>query len=101
MPRNRQLAFNLKERDTILDHFETIRIDLLKRAKEIAIQIAERNGSVTSPQVVQALEFEKAPGLEHVDKRFMGGVFRGGWERIGFRSEGSHGQAVSVWKPLK
>jgi hypothetical protein len=65
-------------------------------ARAIAKEIHDRQGAVTSPQVIAEL---RRRGFEpdEEDKRFMGAVFRAGWKRIGYEPSGSHCRPVSVW----
>lgn len=73
---------------------------LIEGAKQIALDIAFQFGTVTSTKVLDTLKDD--PDLRHlldgVDPRFMGAVFRKGWERVGFDNSGSHKRPVTVWK---
>ena len=85
-------------RDAALDLLRRYRAGLIRRGREIALQIAAEKGEVTSTDVLCRLEDEDAPGLHEVDHRFMGAVFARGWIRVGFTPQGSHCRPVSVWK---
>lgn len=87
----------IARKEQALNTFEVTRKSLIQRGKEIANELYAKNGSVTSPQVVDRLEKENFPGINQVDRRFMGAVFRKGWERVGFVAEGSHSQPISKW----
>lgn len=93
-----RFAREKKKRDAALDLLQEYRAGLIARAKEIAFSLASRNGKVTSPEVVAVLREEKFKGINQVDMRFMGCVFRSGWKRIGFTPRGSHCQPISVWE---
>lgn len=100
----KDMKIEAKKRDQALDLFEQHRADLLEYAKVVAVRLAMNNGTVTSPEVVDELyESGWAYILDHIDHRFMGGVFRSGtgWERVGFKNLGSHKQPISVWKLKK
>jgi len=88
-----------EKRDEALALLETTRANLIAAAKIIATRIARQNGRVTSPEVLKLLRESPAwAGLvAEVDPRFMGPVFRKGWTRIGYSSEGSHNRPVAVW----
>ncbi len=91
------------KRDRALDLLEKTRSDLIEQGKIIAMEIWKRKGSVTSPEVRRELFKRKADGVEEVDGRFMGAVFRKnlGWIRTGFVSQGSHAQPISIWSRVK
>lgn len=86
-----------RKRDEVLDALEVSRSDLIDAAKAIAIELAIRNGTVNSSQVLHEL---KTRGIYDgkADPRFMGGCFRKGWTRVGFETAGSHRRPISVWK---
>ena len=88
-------------RDRALALLAEYRGALIAIARNLALRIARANGTVTSPQVLEAL---KAAGyghlLDEVDPRFMGVVFRRGWQRVGWlekESRASHARPVTVW----
>lgn len=85
----------LEEKEKVLNQLAESRRELISRAKEIALEICEREGTVSSPQVLAVLREENP---FDVDPRFMGAVFRKGWLRVGWTTAGSHGRPVSVWK---
>lgn len=85
------------QRDQILDALQTKRASLIAAAKEIAMEIAAQKGTVTGPQVFAVMS-ERNFDLSG-SRRWMGCVFRGnGWLRAGLANEGSHAQAISVWR---
>lgn len=85
----------LEKKEEVLNQLAESRRELITRAKEIALEIYEREGTVSSPQVLAVLREENP---FDVDPRFMGAVFRKGWLRVGWTTAGSHGRPVSVWK---
>jgi hypothetical protein len=87
------------KKERALDAVEISSKDLVDLAKQIADDIAEKNGTVTSPQVL-ARVIAICPNLQGRDPRFMGAVFRKGWERVGFENAGSHSRPVSIWRKL-
>lgn len=89
----------LMERDDALNLIERNRALLVQEGKRIAEEIARRTGSVTSNRVFQEL-VNRGYGelLEAVDRRFMGAVFRKGFERVGYINQGSHGRPQSIWR---
>lgn len=99
--KDKQLEFNFskekRKRDDALDLLALYRRQLIGRAKEIALDFVKKNGTVTAPQIVRQLKSEHAVGINQVDLRFMGCVFRKGWIRRGFINQGSHCQPISVW----
>ena len=97
MSKQIEIDFEAKGRDDALELLEQHRSELIGRAKEIAFDLATRNGTVTSPEVVKILKSEDAPQIHEVDLRFMGCVFRKGWTRVKFANKGSHKQPISVW----
>ena len=89
----------IKHRDHALSLLEQHRADLIQRGRQIALELCRRNGSVTSPEVLDQLRAEMPDKVDEVDPRFMGPVFSGdGWERSGYVPQGSHARPVSVWK---
>lgn len=70
------------------------------RAFELAKKIATESGTVTGARVLRAMRDESFPGLDEIDPRFMGQVFKGKeFEKSGYSvEEGSHGRPVTVWK---
>lgn len=94
----RNRLMEMRGRDAALDLFETFRPQLLAEARTIALQFAKEKGRVTSSEVIERMVAKFPQAMASVDHRFMGGVFRGGWERIGFEPSGSHCRPVSVWK---
>jgi len=90
-------------RDRALDQLEAARADLVPAARAIAVELGAGGASVTSPQVLVELR-KRGWGaeLDAVDLRFMGAVFRAGWERVGWvtgkASPGSHARPVAVWR---
>lgn len=88
-------------RDEVLDQLELWRAPLITVAKIVACELEQKNGRVTSPEVIRELKLRGYEAqLEEVDKRFMGAVFRktDNWERVGWEPIGSHARPVSVWK---
>ena len=91
-----------EKRDAALDLLAEKRADLVRLARSTAMEIASANGSVTSPEVIEALR-QKGHGrtLDLVDRRFMGVVFRAGWRAVGRKADGSHARTVPVWEPVQ
>jgi hypothetical protein len=87
-----------EKRDRILNRLARTRSRLVSQAYKIALQLARQNGRVSAPEVLRIMRKRKYRGLKNIDPRFMGVVFRTGWERIGLAWHGSHGQAVTVWQ---
>jgi len=79
-------------------------VRLVDLAREVAMQLAARDGQVTSSDVLTILRRRGyGPVLDQTDTRFMGAVFRGQeWERVGYLSgtdsPGSHSRPVAVWR---
>lgn len=86
-----------EKRDAALAVLSATRASIIKRARSIAIQIARAEGEVHSSQVIQILR-DEGFDPDRFDKRFMGVVFQRGWERVGYRNEGSHARPISVWR---
>lgn len=79
--------------------FEEHKGDLVAIAREIALELHAVRGKVSSPEVLEVMrERGMQKQLANADARFMGCVFRKGWERIGMQNTGSHRRPVSVWK---
>jgi hypothetical protein len=86
-------------RDKALDLLEDHRGSLIDAAKSIAVSLARKNGKVTSTEVLEEMRNSwLKDAVSSVDRRFMGAVFRAGWERVGFTNSGSHRRPVSVWR---
>jgi hypothetical protein len=87
-------------RDAALNLLEDKRAELIACAMQIAQEIAQQLGTVTSPAVLVRLQAECPEAVAGVDRRFMGAVFRRsrGWTRVGWAAQGSHSRPVSVWK---
>lgn len=103
MSRSAQLSLfdkrgETRKKERALNLLEIYRRDLIDRAKTIADELASEHGEITAPMIVRVLIEEKAPGINKVDRRFMGCVFRKGWVRTGFVTEGSHRQPISKWR---
>jgi hypothetical protein len=87
-----------RARDSALDLIEAHRADLVGLSRFVAVELCQRNGSVTGPDVFAELhERGLSELLKHKDPRFMGAVFRKGWIRIGQTNSGSHRRPVSIW----
>ncbi len=88
-----------QKRDIVLDASEETRARLLKEARAVARSLAAMKGRVTSVEVLNEM---RALGwgaeIDRVDPRFMGAVFRRGWERIGWECTGSHARPVAIWR---
>lgn len=101
---SKQLEFNFiaqsRKRDAALHLFEEHRQNIIQVARVVAHNIANKKGRVTSPEVVREM-LEMGYNFDGIDMRFMGGVFRKYWERIGFENKGSHCQPISIWKLKK
>lgn len=94
------LFYEAMARDDALALFEEYRRALIDTAFDIAVDIAKKQGNVTSPQVLAVLRNHPTLGnvVRAVDRRFMGAVFRRKcWERIGWTATGSHLRPVAVW----
>lgn len=92
-----------RARDHALGTLEATRADLLAKARTIAWALAGTDGTVTSPDVVAEMRQQGyGAELDAVDLRFLGAVFRCGWERAGWvtgrASPGSHARPVAVWR---
>jgi hypothetical protein len=88
-----------EKRDAVLDHLASLRADLVRLAREAALRLAHANGSVTSSDVLRELRATgHGPAIDSVDRRFMGVVFRDGWERTGWVPDGSHSRPIAVWR---
>lgn len=86
-------------RDEALDLLEQTRGELIDAARQVALRIAKEQGVVSSTEVFSELETTALKAkMDQVDPRWMGAVFRKGWERVGFESTGSHRRPVSVWR---
>lgn len=89
-----------KLRDEALDNLEEHRTELIAIGRKIAIQMATLHGRTCGPQVMNEMRKRNVPGIDQVDPRFMGAIFRGGvgWKRVGYEPIGSHGGTVSIWE---
>ncbi len=97
-----QASFDFDRRDEALDLLAKYRTELVEAARAFALHLAHEHGRVTSPQVIRAMrDAGWGSRLDQVDARFMGAVFRKGWERIGYEPGGSHARPVSIWKRIK
>lgn len=93
----------MSELTEILDTLEGCRAEIIREAKSCAEEFAKKFGRVTSPEVLSFLKvqpFFQRYGIDDVDPRFMGCVFRDRkkWKRIGYENSGSHHRPVSIWK---
>lgn len=71
--------------------------ELVLVAKEVAQELAHKNGAVSSTDVLDELRARNYD-VDAVEKRFMGAVFRKGFYRDGYENTGSHHRPVSVWR---
>jgi len=85
------------KRDAVLDDLMIKRKELIQIATQTAHEIADTGMEVTSPMVLQLMR-ERGVDLGNIDARFMGVVFRRGWNRVGFVPHGSHSQPISLWR---
>lgn len=91
-----------EKRDEALRNLEDHRAWLIATARQIAVEIAQAQGTVTSPEVARVLQ-ERWPGcLSGVDTRFLGAVFRTSqgdcpFTPVGWTNTGSHARPVRVW----
>jgi hypothetical protein len=69
---------------------------LVLAGRRIAIELANRDGSVTSTKVLAEMRV-RGYEVDSAEKRFMGAVFRKGWTRIGYEPTGSHNRPMSIW----
>ncbi len=87
-----------EKRDSALDLLERTRADLIALARATAREMGQRGDALTSVGLIKEL---RARGhghmLDSVDNRALGCVFRGGWEKIGYESVGSHARPCAVW----
>jgi len=87
-----------KARDAALDLLEERRAELIAVGRNIALELAQRDGSTCSPRVLREM---RARGYE-VEKRPMwaGCFFRGkNWRKTGtVVHEGSHKRPASMWE---
>lgn len=70
--------------------------NLVEVAKRYALALAQKNGRVSSTDVLEAMR-QAGYEVDKAEKRFMGAVFRKDWKRIGYENSGSHNRPVSVW----
>ena len=98
-PPTRAARSQEEQRDAALDMLAKKRAEVVAIARAVAEEIAAREGTVTSPQVLAEM---RARGhgdlLDAVDRRFMGVVFRLGWVASGHAQTGSHKRSVPVWR---
>jgi hypothetical protein len=87
-----------QKKDEALNSLARTREQLITEAKAVAREIALTQGKVTSTEVLDVLRKSGLNGLNEVDPRFMGVVFREGWVKTGYVNNGSHRRPVSVWK---
>ena len=88
-----------QKRDAILDTLQETRTRLIKEARATARSLAAMKGRVTSVEVLSEMRvLGWGAEIDRVDPRFMGAVFRSGWERIGWECTGSHGRTVAIWR---
>ncbi len=90
-----------QKRDRALDLLEQTKGNLIVIAKQIADELADKNGTTSGPEVMAVMKIRLKDNKEfqNSDPRFMGAVFRTSrWERAGHRSIGSHRQLVSIWR---
>ena len=89
------------ERDAALKAITAKNRDLIDKARDTALKLCKRLGSVTSTQVFEEMMKtgpEVKEAIKASDKRWMGAVFRAKtWSRAGWSAGGSHGRPVSVW----
>ncbi len=95
--RTRAKKTEIEKRDEVLDALAVKRAYLICVAKAAAISIHARRGEVTSSDVMTSMRAVNVPGINDVDPRWIGCVFRRGWKRKGYRAQGSHGRPVSIW----
>jgi hypothetical protein len=88
-----------REREAVLDTLEATRRYLINIGIGVACDIAKRRGRVTSTEVLHVMrrDPELVELMDEVDARWVGGVFRRGWKRIGYETTGSHARPVSIW----
>lgn len=88
-----------QKRDAALDLLEEHRSEVVELARGVARSLALQHGFVTATGVLQEM---RARGygemLDVVDPRFMGVVFRRGWEQTGWAQTGSHKRRQPVWR---
>jgi hypothetical protein len=101
------VPFNEAGRDMALDRQEAMpsNEEFLVAARAMARQIAQSEGTVTSPAVLAGLRVTGwADFMRTYEPRVMGVVFRDSkvWDRVGWlsgeQSPGSHARPVSVWR---
>jgi len=94
-------AFRKAGRDCALSLLEEHRGGVIDIARIHARSIAEKNGTVTSTEVLASMA--AVPGLEGLleglDRRFMGPVFsRRDWIPCGWTNTGSHARPDRIWR---
>lgn len=90
------------KRDAALDALAQHRASAVALARGVALGLAEKHGRVTSVEVLRELRtLGHGAILDQIDARFVGVVFREGWERIGYEPTGSHKRPVSVWRRVE
>lgn len=86
-------------RDAALGNLAAYRGDLCETGREIAIELAQQRGRITSVEVfaeMRARGYDEA--LDAVDPRWMGVVFKEDiWRRQGWEQTGSHKRPVAIW----
>lgn len=88
-----------QKRDEALDLLAEARAELIRLALSVAKELCETQGSVTSSAVLKELRRQgHGPLVDSVDRRFMGVVFRSGWEQTGWAESGSHRRKQPVWR---
>lgn len=95
------LALEAKKKDCALDLLEATRAHLVRVARNLATLMAASAPDETITSVEVLAEMRKcgySEQLDLVDPRFMGAVFRRGWQRVGYEPSGSHCRPVSRWK---
>lgn len=92
-------ATEVTKRDDALDMLAAHRARLVAIAKATALWLAERDGQITAPEALQQMRAQGVPGVDAVDPRFIGCIFRKGtgWQRMGWSPTGSHGRPVAIW----
>ena len=96
--RRERVVNEIKARDEALDRLEGTRRELIEVASEMARNLCELRGSVTSTEVAITMRgIGWGSEMDAVDPRWLGAVFRRGWKRIGYEATGSHGRPVARW----
>lgn len=72
---------------------------LIDRANEVRDELADKNGTVSSPEIQREMLRRYPEQTEGLEWRFLGGLWKGGrWTKTGDFKEASHGRMSPVWR---